>query len=101
NIELLEYQAADQARTAPKNSDVGAMHIAFYVADIEKAYAYLQATAEVKILGKPTPVSGQPNGGEVFVYFLTPWGTSMEIVSYNQGMEYEKSTSKRLYKVGG
>ena len=99
NIELFEYQAKDQVKTPPKNSDVGGMHIAFYVDDMEKAVAYLKAAPDVKILGEPTPVSGQPNGGEVFLYFLSPWGSSMEIVSYNEGMEYEDTTSKRLFSV--
>lgn len=99
NIELFEYEAEDQVDAPPKNSDVGGMHIAFYVEDMDKAVSYLKAAPDVKILGEPTPVSGQPNGGEVFLYFLSPWGSSMEIVSYNQGLEYEKDTSKRLYSV--
>jgi catechol 2,3-dioxygenase-like lactoylglutathione lyase family enzyme len=99
NIELFEYQAKDQVKVPPKNSDVGGMHIAFYVDDMEKAVSYLKAAPDVKILGEPTPVSGQPNGGEVFLYFLSPWGSSMEIVSYNEGMDYEEATSKRLFSV--
>ena len=99
NIELFEYQAEDQAETPPKNSDVGGMHIAFYVEDMEKAVSYLKAAPDIKVLGEPTPVAGQPNGGEVFLYFLSPWGSSMELVSYNEGMDYEKDTSKRLYRV--
>lgn len=99
NIELFEYEAEDQQTVPPKNSDVGGMHVAFYVEDIENAVSYLKNAPDVTILGEPTPVSGQPNGGEVFLYFLTPWGSSMEIVSYNEGLEYEESTSKRLYSV--
>jgi catechol 2,3-dioxygenase-like lactoylglutathione lyase family enzyme len=99
NIELFEYQAEDQVETPPKNSDVGGMHIAFYVEDMEKAVSYLKADPDIKVLGEPTPVAGQPHGGEVFLYFLSPWGSSMEIVSYNDGLEYEKDTSKRLYSV--
>ena len=98
NIELFEYEAMDQAKTPPKNSDVGGSHIAFYVEDINEALGYLRAH-DVEILGEPTPVAGQPNGGEVFLYFLSPWGSSMEIVSYNDGMEYEETTSKRLFRV--
>ncbi len=99
NIELFEYEAEDQVTAPPKNSDVGGMHISFYVEDMDKAVSYLQATPGVKLLGDPTPVAGQPNGGEVFLYFLTPWGSSMELVSYNEGLEYEAGTDKRLYSV--
>jgi catechol 2,3-dioxygenase-like lactoylglutathione lyase family enzyme len=99
NIELFEYEAEDQVVVPPKNSDVGGMHISFYVEDMDEAVSYLKAIPDVKILGEPTPVSGQPNGGEVFLYFLTPWGSSMELVSYNDGLEYEKGTNKRLYSV--
>jgi hypothetical protein len=96
---LFEYEAPDQADVPPKNSDVGGMHIAFYVENMDKAVSYLKAAPDVKILGEPTPVSGQPNGGEVFLYFLSPWGSSMEIASYNDGLEYEEDTEKRLYSV--
>ena len=99
NIELFEYQAEDQETVPPKNSDVGGMHIAFYVEDMDKAVSYLESASDVTVLGEPTPVAGQPNGGERFLYFLSPWGSSMEIVSYNDGLEYERSTDKRLYSV--
>src|SRR5450432_2736326 len=42
NIELFQYQAPDQAKTLPKNSDIGGHHIALYVDDIDKAAAYLK-----------------------------------------------------------
>jgi catechol 2,3-dioxygenase-like lactoylglutathione lyase family enzyme len=99
NVELFEYKAKGQQRHPPKNSDVGGTHLAFYVTDMDQAVAYLKTVPGVKLLGTPTPVSGQPNGGEVFLYFLTPWGSSMEILSYSKGLDYEKGTEKRLYKV--
>ena len=43
NIELFQYQAPDQARALPKNSDIGGHHIALYVDDIDKAAAYLKS----------------------------------------------------------
>ncbi|MGA7974543.1 MAG: VOC family protein [Pseudolabrys sp.] len=99
NVELFQYTAKDQVETPPKNSDVGAMHIAFYVKDVPKAVAYLKSVPGVRVLGNPTPVSHQPNGGETFVYFLTPWGQSMEILTYPHGLDYEKTTKARLYNV--
>ena len=43
NIELFQYKSPDQAKTLPKNSDIGGHHIALYVDDIEKAAEYLRA----------------------------------------------------------
>src|SRR6204780_301007 len=37
NIELFQYQAPDQAKDMPKNSDIGGHQIALYVDNIEKA----------------------------------------------------------------
>ena len=82
-----------------KNSDVGGSHVSFYVTDIAKAVAYLKSVPGVTVLGNPTPVSGQNNGGEQFVYFSTPWGLMMELVTYNKGLDYEKTTKKRLFSV--
>ena len=99
NIELFEYSAKDQVKTPPKNSDVGGMHIAFYVEDLPKAIDYLKSVPGVKVLGTPTPVSEQPNGGETIIYFQTPWGQAMELLTYPKGLDYEKTTKARLYSV--
>jgi catechol 2,3-dioxygenase-like lactoylglutathione lyase family enzyme len=99
NVELFEYKAPKQVKKPLKNSDVGGFHLAFYVEDMDKAVAYLKGVPGVKVLGTPTPVGGQPNGGETFVYFKTPWGANMEILTYPKGLDYEKTTDKRLYGV--
>ena len=41
NIELFQYESPDQAKTLPKNIDIGGHHIARYVDDIDKAASYL------------------------------------------------------------
>jgi catechol 2,3-dioxygenase-like lactoylglutathione lyase family enzyme len=99
NIELFEYDAKDQVKTPMKNSDVGGFHLAFYVTDLKQAVDYLKTVPGVQVLGDPTPVSGQPNGGETFVYFRTPWGANMELLTYPRGLGYEKTTDKRLFGV--
>jgi catechol 2,3-dioxygenase-like lactoylglutathione lyase family enzyme len=99
NVELFEYHGPNEKMQPPKNSDVGGSHIAFYVKDITQAVAYLKAQPGVKVLGTPTPVSEQPNGGEIFVYFQTPWGQTMELLTYNKGLDYQKTTTARLYSV--
>ncbi len=96
NIELFEYKASDQKPQPPRNSDVGGHHVAFYVDDMAKAVAYLKSK-NVKMLGDPTPLSGGPNAGETFLYFLTPWGMQLEFVSYPNGMAYEKESKFKLW----
>jgi catechol 2,3-dioxygenase-like lactoylglutathione lyase family enzyme len=99
NVELFEYKTKHQVKKPLLNSDVGGFHLAFYVDDLNAAVAYLKTVKGVKVLGTPTPVGGQPNGGETFVYFKTPWGANMELLTYPKGLDYEKSTDKRLYGV--
>jgi catechol 2,3-dioxygenase-like lactoylglutathione lyase family enzyme len=62
NIELFQYQAPDQAKTLPKNSDIGGHHIALYVDDIDKAAAYLK-DKNVKTMQGPIPIKRGPPPG--------------------------------------
>lgn len=97
NIELLEFKASNQNQVLPKNSDFGGHHLAFYVTDIDVAVAYLRKQPGVKVLGEPTKVTNQPNEGYTFVYFLTPWGLQMELVTYPPKMPYQDTTKARLF----
>jgi catechol 2,3-dioxygenase-like lactoylglutathione lyase family enzyme len=96
NIELFQYQSPDQAKTEPKNSDYGGHHIALYVDDIAKAADYLRSK-NVKTMQGPIPVNEGPAAGQSILYFLTPWGMQMELISYPEGMAYEKSASTVLW----
>ena len=96
NIELFQYQSPDQARTLPKNSDFGGHHIALYVDDIDKAAAYLKSKNVTTMQG-PIPVKEGPAAGQSILYFLTPWGLQMELISYPNGMAYEKGASSVLW----
>src|SRR5258708_2714352 len=42
NIELFQYQAPDQAKTLPKNSDIGGRPLSLSLRDIPKRVPYLQ-----------------------------------------------------------
>jgi catechol 2,3-dioxygenase-like lactoylglutathione lyase family enzyme len=96
NIELFQYEAPEQAKDLPKNSDVGGHHIALYVDDIDKAAAYLKEK-NVRMLKGPIPISEGPAAGQSILYFFTPWGLQMELISYPKGMAYEKSAASRLW----
>ncbi len=87
NIELFEYSSPDQQAFAPKNSDVGAFHLAFYVRDIAAAKAFLDAKGVVTRMG-PIPISDGPIAGQSILYFEAPWGLNLEIISYPDGMAY-------------
>lgn len=95
NFEIFEYQAPDQNRQQPKNSDVGGHHLAFYVDDMDAAVTYLKSKG-VRFLGEPT-ASKNASAGQTWVYFLAPWGMQLELVSYPQGKAYEKDTPRRLW----
>lgn len=96
NIELFQYKSPDQATTEPKNSDIGGHHIALYVDDIDKAAAYLKSK-NVKTMQGPIPVKEGPAAGQSILYFLTPWGLQMELISYPKGMAYEKTAKSVLW----
>jgi catechol 2,3-dioxygenase-like lactoylglutathione lyase family enzyme len=96
NIELFEYDAPDQVQVFPKNSDWAGHHIAFYVTDIAAAVADLQAKGVEKLLG-PLPVTEGPAAGQSINYFRTPWGTYIELISYPEGMAYERDPGRPLW----
>ena len=86
-FEVFEYEAPDQSRTLPRNSDIGGHHVALYVEDLDAAVAHLLAHG-VKVLGEPT-VSKGASFGQRWVYFLAPWGMQFELVSYPDGKAFD------------
>ena len=97
NIELFKYTAPDQKTAIPKNSDIGGMHIALYVDDVQAAKDYLDSK-HVKTLKGPIPIKEGPAAGETILYFNAPWGLQFEAISYPRGMGYEKGASTVLWK---
>jgi catechol 2,3-dioxygenase-like lactoylglutathione lyase family enzyme len=96
NIELFEYDAPDQDTTLPKNSDWAGHHVAFYVDDIQAAVAHMVAQGVQKLLG-PLPVTDGPAAGQTINYFRAPFGTYIELISYPNGMAYERDPSRPLW----
>jgi catechol 2,3-dioxygenase-like lactoylglutathione lyase family enzyme len=96
NFEIFEYEAPDQNTSQPKNSDIGGHHLAFYVDDMDAALAYLREKG-VRILGEPVVRTEGPSAGQTWVYFLSPWGMQLELVSFPGGKGYEKQTDRRLW----
>jgi catechol 2,3-dioxygenase-like lactoylglutathione lyase family enzyme len=96
NIELFEYEAPDQVTTVPLNSDWAGHHVAFYVTDIDAAVAHMVSKGVRKLLG-PLPVTDGPAAGQSINYFQTPWGTYVELISYPEGMAYERDPGRPLW----
>ena len=84
NFELFEYEVDGQVVTPPANSDVGGHHLAFYVADITAAVAYLTAQG-LTVQGDVVTMQDGPTKDLSWVYFLSPWGMQLELVSAPSG----------------
>jgi len=95
NFEIFQWEPADGQSAQPRNSDIGGHHLAFYVDDFDAALTYLRSQ-DVRIVGEPT-TSRNASEGQRWVYFLTPWGMQLEIVSYPNGKAYEADTDLRLW----
>lgn len=97
NLELLQFDAPDQRREAPRTSDWGGMHLAFYVDDLDAAVAHLR-DHDVRVLGEPMDLSGPEAGvGGRFVFAVLMDEIAIELVTYPGGKSYERTTSRRLF----
>lgn len=95
NFEVFQWEPADGQRDQPRNSDLGGHHLAFYVDDLDSAVQYLHSRG-VRVLGEPT-ASRNASEGQRWVYFLSPWGMQLELVSFPNGKAYEASSAVRLW----
>lgn len=93
SIEVFSYADNKGSSAQPNTDDIGATHIAFYTSDIYAAVKYLKSKG-VKVLGEPFVTPSGDTVGETWVYFETPWGSKLELVSYPNGKGYEKSNPK-------
>ena len=95
SIEIFEYAQSKGSKKHPATDDLGASHIAFYTSDIYSSINCLKSKG-VKILGEPFATPSGDTAGETWVYFETPWGSKMELVSYPEGKGYEKLNPKTV-----
>ena len=99
SLELFEYSAPDQDHRRPRNSDAGGHHLAFYVTDMSAALDHLRRH-DVEILGEPTTLTEGASAGLTWVYFLAPWGLQLELVSAPNGLAYEKTGGRPMWRPG-
>ena len=95
NIELFEFNSPNRNLQRPMTDDIGWYHIAFYTGDMARSIAWLKSK-KVEFIGAPIEHKDGPNAGLTGVYFKTPWGLMIELVSYPKGMAYEKTHPKYL-----
>jgi catechol 2,3-dioxygenase-like lactoylglutathione lyase family enzyme len=95
NVEVFEYEPHDGQRPAPRNSDIGGHHVAFYVDDLDAAVDYLKNRG-VRLLAGPV-ASRNASAGQRWQYFLAPWGMQFELVSYPGGKAYEDGAEVLLW----
>jgi hypothetical protein len=80
----------------PANADVGGHHLGFYVHDMTAAVAYLRSHC-ITVQGEPVTMQTGPSAGLTWVYFLSPWGMQLELVSYPEGMAVESGRPGSLW----
>ncbi len=100
NVELHEYRAPDQRDAPPRQSDPGARHLGVWVDDLDAAAEYLRGQPGVVVRtvgpGGPAELDGLTN-----VFFETPWGQVIEVLTAPDHLPYEQSTTVRLYRPRG
>lgn len=95
SIEIFAYDDNHGNKVYPGSDDLGASHIGFYTAHMETAVAFLKSKG-IKFLGEPFLMPSGDTEGETWVYFLSPWGAKMELVSYPNGKGYEQKAPQKL-----
>ena len=79
-IELLEYLApADRKRADIRPCDVGSVHVALLVHDLDAVLAQIVASGW-EPAGKPQTLKTGPNAGKRVVYVRDPDGTTIEFM---------------------
>jgi hypothetical protein len=96
NFEIFVFNSPEQRNTHPKYSVFGGNLIDFFVDVLDAAIASMKAEG-VKFLGEPHPFTDGPLAGLTWIYFMSPWGMQMELVSAPDGKAYEKNTPDRLW----
>ena len=97
-IELFEFYSPEQREDFPRPSDIGIQHLAVYVDDLEAAAQHLRRHG-VKLMSGPNPLPGPESGeGNRFIYARTPWGLTVELISYPASMAYEQHSDTRRWR---
>lgn len=100
DIELFEMHVADQ-REASRPSDIGVNHLAFYADDPQAAVErFVRSGGTILSAPKPVLFESEQGKGNLFCYGRTPWGMSVEFISYPSVMKYQEETPLRRWYGG-
>ncbi|NIF28223.1 glyoxalase [Pantoea sp. Tr-811] len=75
-IELFQYRGSHINQVHPHGDDIGASHFALKTADMARSLSIIKAKG-LTILNEPITNAD----GVQWMYFLTPWGAQVELVS--------------------
>lgn len=79
-VELIEYLApADRKRINLRPCDIGSVHVALLVDDLDAVLARVVASGW-NVAGKPQTLTKGPNAGKRVVYVRDPDGTTIEFM---------------------
>lgn len=79
-IELLQYfSPTERAHLRPRSCDVGSVHVAFDVDDLDAALAHIVASGW-HALGEPQVIAGGSRAGTRVIYIRDPDGTTIELM---------------------
>jgi len=96
-VELFEIVASEQ-RPAARPNDYGLQHIAIYVDDVAAAGERFVAAGGRMRAGLNPLVRHEAGLRNAFWYGVTPWGTSIELISSPSPQAYEESTPARRWR---
>jgi len=95
-IELFAFDGAAQGAPAVP-TDLGWQHVALYVDDLDATLDRVVRAGAVA-LGAPRPLPGPEAGARNrFVYVRTPWGSTVELLTYPDPQPYEAHTDRRRW----
>lgn len=75
-VELFQYKGPKINHVQPHEDDIGATHFALRTTDMARSLAVIKAKG-LKVLNEPITNAD----GVQWFYFLTPWGSQIELVS--------------------
>lgn len=81
-LELFEYREPGAAGRPVRNAEPGGGHLGLTVVAFDEAVERLRAVPGVRLLGEGSVLPpDHPLAGRRWIYFLTPWGLQLELVS--------------------
>ncbi|RCG21410.1 glyoxalase [Streptomyces diacarni] len=95
-LELFEFRGP-RRREAAVPSDLGWQHLACYVEDLPAACEAVREAGGT-VPDEPRPLPGPEAGPRNrFLYCRTPWGSTLELLTYPDPMPYEETTELRRW----